>query len=52
MQLTDEQRRVRALVDIGIPLSVLIPKQVMSDLNLVLGEDVWISCLSEGFEIF
>jgi tungstate transport system ATP-binding protein len=52
MQLTDEQRRVRALVDIGIPLSVLIPKQVMSDLNLVLGEEVWISCLSEGFEIF
>jgi len=52
IQLTDEQRRVRALVDIGIPLSVLIPKEVISDLKLVIGEDVWLSCLSEGFEIF
>jgi tungstate transport system ATP-binding protein len=52
VQLTDEQRSVRALVDIGIPLSVLIPKEVIIDLNLVIGEEVWLSCLSEGFEIF
>ena len=52
IQLTDEHSRVRALVDIGIPLSVLIPKEVISDLNLGLGEEVWLSCLSEGLEVF
>jgi tungstate transport system ATP-binding protein len=52
IQLTDEKSRVRALVDIGIPLSVLIPKEVIMGLNLSLGEDVWITCLPESFEIF
>jgi len=52
IQLTDEHSRVRALVDIGIPLSVLIPKEVIDDLNLSLGEEVWLSCLSEGLEVF
>lgn len=52
IQLTDEKNRVRALVDIGIPLSVLISKDIIKDLNLGLGEDIWITCLSESFEIF
>ncbi|OGP97740.1 MAG: hypothetical protein A2Z39_03575 [Deltaproteobacteria bacterium RBG_19FT_COMBO_46_9] len=52
IQLTDEQSRVRALVDIGIPLSVLIPREASRDLHLSLGEKVWLSCLPEAFEIF
>jgi len=52
IQLTDEQSRVRALVDIGIPLSVLIPREASRDLHLGLGEKVWLSCLPEAFEIF
>ncbi|MDB9822991.1 ATP-binding cassette domain-containing protein [Deltaproteobacteria bacterium] len=51
IQLTDEKSRVRALVDIGIPLSVLIPKELIRELDLGLGEDVWITCLPESFEI-
>jgi tungstate transport system ATP-binding protein len=52
IQLTDEQNKVRALVDIGIPLSVLIPREAGRDLHLGLGEEVWLSCLPEAFEIF
>jgi tungstate transport system ATP-binding protein len=52
IQLTYEKSRVRALVDIGIPLSVLIPREVSVDLHLVPGEEVWLSCLPEAFEIF
>ena len=52
IQLTDERSRVRALVDIGIPLSVLIPREVSIDLHLGLGEEVWLSCLPEALEIF
>jgi tungstate transport system ATP-binding protein len=52
IQLTDEQNRVRALVDVGIPLSVLIPKELFSSLHLGLGEHVWLNCPTESIEIF
>ena len=38
IQLSSEQGRVRALVDVGIPLSVLIPKETFKDLQLGVGE--------------
>ena len=52
IQLTDEKTQVRALVDVGIPLSVLIPKEIFGNLHLSLGEDVWLTCPSDGIEVF
>jgi len=52
IQLTDEQIRVRALVDMGIPMSVLIPKEVFKSLHLNLGEKVWLHCPKESIDIF
>ena len=52
VQLADEQSRVRALVDVGTPMSVLIPKEVFKSLKLDLGEEVWLSCPKESIDIF
>ncbi len=52
IQLTDEQTRVRALVDMGIPMSVLIPKEVFKSLHLNLGEKVRLYCPKESIDIF
>ena len=51
-QLSDEQGRVRALVDVGIPLSVLIAKKKFKDLQLSVGEEVWLTCPVESIEVF
>ena len=52
IQLTDEQTRVRALVDMGIPMSVLIPKEVFKSLHLDLGEKVRLYCPKESIDVF
>jgi tungstate transport system ATP-binding protein len=52
IQLADEQSRVRALVDMGIPMSVLIPKEVFKSLNLNLGEEVRLDCPIESIDVF
>lgn len=52
IQLTDEQSRVRALVDVGMPMSVLIPKEVFKSLHLDLGEEVWLNCPKESIDVF
>jgi len=52
IQLTDEQSKVRALVDLGIPMSVLIPKEVFKNLHLDLGEKVWLNCPKESIGVF
>ena len=52
IQLSSEQGRVRALVDVGIPLSVLIPKEKFKDLQLSVGEEVWLTCPAESIEVF
>ncbi|MCP4682623.1 MAG: ATP-binding cassette domain-containing protein [Desulfobacterales bacterium] len=52
VQLTDEIARVRALVDVAIPLSVLIPKDRSLQSLPGLGEDVWITCPVESIEVF
>ena len=51
IQLTDEKGRVRALVDVGIPMSVLIPKDVFRGMHLDMGEELWLSCPPEGIEV-
>ncbi|UCF84657.1 MAG: ATP-binding cassette domain-containing protein [Desulfobacteraceae bacterium] len=51
-QLSAEKSQVRAQVDVGVPLSVLIPKEVFKRLQLDLGEEVWLSCPKESIDIF
>jgi tungstate transport system ATP-binding protein len=50
LQLTDEESRVRALVDVGIPLSILIPKEEFNTMSLGMGEAVWLTCPPESIE--
>jgi hypothetical protein len=50
IQLTDEQNRIRALVDVGIPLSVLIPKEQFKNVWLGPGESVCLTCPPESIE--
>lgn len=51
IQLTDEKIRVRAFVDVGIPLSVLVSKEDIKEMNLVIGEDVWVTLFPDSIEI-
>jgi tungstate transport system ATP-binding protein len=51
IQLTDEKSRVRVLVDVGIPLSVLISKEVFGSLGLAMGQDVWLTCPQAGIQV-
>ena len=50
IQLTDEQNRIRAMVDVGIPLSVLIPKEQFKNFCLGPGEAVCLTCPPESVE--
>lgn len=52
IQLTDERSRVRALVDVGIPMSVLIAKEAYKRHQPSMGEDVWVTVPVEGIEVF
>jgi tungstate transport system ATP-binding protein len=52
IQLTDEQSRVRVVVDVGIPLSVMISKEVFGSLGLAMGQDVWLTCPQAGIQVF
>ncbi len=52
IQLTDEKSRVRVLVDVGIPLSVLISKEVFGSLGLATGQDVWLTCPQASIQVF
>jgi tungstate transport system ATP-binding protein len=52
IQLSSEQGRVRALVDVGIPLSVLIQKDKFKGLQLSVDENVYLTCPDESIEVF
>jgi len=52
IQLTDENSRVRALVDVGIMLSVLIPKERLEELDIRVGMKVGVRCPEESIEVF
>ncbi|MDY6838712.1 MAG: ATP-binding cassette domain-containing protein [Thermodesulfobacteriota bacterium] len=51
VQLADEENRVRAHVDVGMLLSVLVPKDVFSGMDLGVGDPVWITCPAESIEV-
>ncbi len=52
IQLTDEHKRIRALVDVGVPLGLLISKEHFAGLHLSIGSEVWVVVPSESIEIF
>lgn len=52
IQLTDEHKRIRALVDVGFPLALFIPKEHFHGLELSIGEDVWLLIPFESIKIF
>jgi tungstate transport system ATP-binding protein len=52
IQLTDEHSRVRALVDVGIMLSVLISKERLEDLDIRVGMKVGVRCPEQSIEVF
>jgi tungstate transport system ATP-binding protein len=52
IQLTDENSRVRALLDVGIMLSALIPKERLDDLDIRVGMKVGVRCPEESIEVF
>ncbi len=52
IQLTDEHSRIRALVDVGVPLGVLISKEHFGGLQLSIGSEVWIVVPPDSIEIF
>lgn len=52
VQLTDEKKHVRALVDIGVPLSILIVKKQVRSIQMEIGENVWISIDPERVSVF
>jgi tungstate transport system ATP-binding protein len=52
IQLTEEHNWIRALVDVGLPLGVLIGKEHFSNLKVTIGSEVWVGIPSEGIEIF
>jgi tungstate transport system ATP-binding protein len=51
VQLTDEKTKLRALVDIGLPLCVLISKEDFAAMSLGMGSTVWLTCPPESIEI-
>jgi len=52
IQLIDERDRIRVLVDIGLPLSVLLCSHHFTDLSMKIGADIWLSCPLESIEVF
>jgi len=51
IQLTDEQNLVRAVVDIGIPLNILVPKDGLKGKPLYIGEVMGVFCPKDSFQI-
>jgi len=52
LQMTDENTHVRAVVDIGIPLSVLLLKSDVRKRPLMIGEQVRVHCPPTAIQIF
>jgi tungstate transport system ATP-binding protein len=51
VQLTDERNKVRALVDVGLPLCVLLSKEEITAMSLGVGSRIWLTCPPDSIEI-
>ena len=52
LQMTHERNRIRVLVDVGMPISVLIPDEVFASIPVQLGKEVWLTCPPESIGFF
>jgi tungstate transport system ATP-binding protein len=52
VQITDERDQVRALVDVGLPVSVLVPKSAFNAMKIGLGETLWLSVPLQSIDMF
>jgi tungstate transport system ATP-binding protein len=52
IQLTDEEGQVRALVDMGVPVSVLVPKEAFNNLTVGMGDEIWLTVPLDSIEVF
>ncbi len=52
IQLTEDKDGLRALVNIGVPLSILVPGRQAADMHLTVGEYVCVDVPPEGVMIF
>lgn len=52
IQMTEEHDWIRALMDVGVLVSVLLPKADAGCASLVLGKELWLSFPPEGIEVF
>lgn len=52
LQLTDEDGHIRAIADIGIPLSILLSKSELKGKPLYIGEEVTLHCPQDAIQIF
>lgn len=51
LQITDEKEKIRFLVDVGMPLSVLVQKEDFSELEFGIGEALWVSIPAEAIGV-
>jgi tungstate transport system ATP-binding protein len=52
VQLSDEESLVRAAVDVGVPLNILLPKETFKAEPLIIGEEVTILIPQEAITVF
>jgi len=52
IQLTDAHDKVRAVVDIGIPLNILLPRDRLRVPPILIGDEVKIFCPGDATQIF
>lgn len=52
IQLSDENDYVRAVVDIGIPLNILVNRSKPSEYPMIIGQEVHIFCPKEAIQTF
>jgi tungstate transport system ATP-binding protein len=52
VQLSDEQSLIRAAVDVGVPLNVLLPKEAFKEQALIIGDEVTVLIPQEAITVF
>ncbi len=52
IQLSDEESLVRAAVDVGVPLNILLPKETFKDQPLIVGDEVTVLIPQEAITVF
>ena len=51
MQLTDQGKRIRALIDIGLPISVLMEYDKFNEIGPRVGDRVYLEIPEDSIEV-